>query len=372
MKEKTMGSVNISGAGSSGGGTFDSVSISGAGKILGEVEANEIRVSGSGKFTSHVRAKTFKSSGSSVVEGNVTAETFKASGASDIHGDLDAGTFDAPGSSKIGGRVKAREFRSSGIVKVAGNVHADTMHLTGVEEFHADVEATHFQSASALTIGGLLNGDTVDIVLVGAVTIREIGGEHITVVHPGERGTAGWLLPSYTHTLTAEVIEGDDLYLESTSATTVRGRRVVIGPNCRIKTVEFSESLQIDPTATVEQHSYTGRNTTPTIGRNNAEAPAGWARQQAQQMNFTSGINFANWRNPLVAILMGTVGIIVALFVIFLITALVIPTIGIVLGVVFSLLVFLLLAIPVLLLVALILKGLGLPIERYFHIRWRR
>jgi len=64
-----------------------------------------------------------------------------------------------------------------------------------------------------------------------------------------------------TGMLTAESIEGDRVYLESTQADVVRGREVSIGPSCRIRRVEYSQSLQVDPTAEVAERKCTGDST---------------------------------------------------------------------------------------------------------------
>jgi len=52
--------------------------------------------------------------------------------------------------------------------------------------------------------------------------------------------------------LNVELIEGDDIFLEATDAQIVRGSRVKVGNGCRIDTVEYSESLEVSPRATVQ------------------------------------------------------------------------------------------------------------------------
>lgn len=52
--------------------------------------------------------------------------------------------------------------------------------------------------------------------------------------------------------LTAEVIEGDQLYLEYTHAEIVRGNTIEIGPGCVIKRIEYKTSLEVDESAKVD------------------------------------------------------------------------------------------------------------------------
>lgn len=354
MEQTKLGSVKISGAGTIAGGRYDTVHISGSGQAQGAIEANEIHISGSGKFAGDVQAVTIKSSGSININGDVTAETVKVSGSLHIHGDLNTGLLNVPGSSSIDGEVKTREFHTSGSTKVQGNVRAEDMHLSGSGHFYANVEAAHFQAVCGLTIDGLLNSDTADIVLVGNAKIREIGGERITVLHHGgHQGTEGWELRSHAHTLTTETIEGDDIYLEASIAGIVRGRRVVIGQYCQIKTVEFSESLQIDPTATVEQQTFTGVEPAPEVARQRTEPPEGWAKQQAQQMSFTNGFNIGKLANPVVGILVAAAAVIFAFVVVGLVLSIIVPIIGVVLAGVALLLLIIFLTLPILLLIRL-------------------
>ena len=55
-----------------------------------------------------------------------------------------------------------------------------------------------------------------------------------------------------TRRLSVVVVEGDEVRLENTDASVVRGRRVSIGPGCRIETVEYRDGLDVHPRATVE------------------------------------------------------------------------------------------------------------------------
>lgn len=44
--------------------------------------------------------------------------------------------------------------------------------------------------------------------------------------------------------LSAESIEGDEIYLENTNARVVRGNNVTIGPGCEIELVEFKNDFR--------------------------------------------------------------------------------------------------------------------------------
>ncbi|WJH34862.1 hypothetical protein N6H14_01395 [Paenibacillus sp. CC-CFT747] len=51
--------------------------------------------------------------------------------------------------------------------------------------------------------------------------------------------------------LNADLIEGTLVNVEYTRARLIRGNRVVIGPHCEVERVEYTESLTVDPSASV-------------------------------------------------------------------------------------------------------------------------
>ncbi|MNC54128.1 hypothetical protein D3C81_998200 [compost metagenome] len=54
---------------------------------------------------------------------------------------------------------------------------------------------------------------------------------------------------------TSGLIEGDSVELQNTHAHTVRGEKVIIGPDCVIQKVEYSDYLEIHRSATVKQQT---------------------------------------------------------------------------------------------------------------------
>jgi cytoskeletal protein CcmA (bactofilin family) len=96
------------------------------------------------------------------------------------------------------------------------------------------------------TVEGLLNAGSVEMKTHSKCRIKEIGGEKIDI----RRGTGSvvkrligaFYLPSdfFEGVLYVDTIEGDDIYVEHTSAKTIRGTNVVIGPGCHIDHVEYT------------------------------------------------------------------------------------------------------------------------------------
>jgi len=232
-------SVSIAGAGKIEGGSYERVKISGSGKVVGDVEAEE-----------------FKGAGAVKVEGDLKAGRLDVSGAFKVEGALEVEEGEAAGSFKVEGPVSAQELRISGAAK-CGPLRGGYIRINGALKAKGDIEADTIRLAGAFKVEGLISADRVEIHLEDHSKARELGGEVIEV----RRGTSGGLLSTLgrllgTHgrgALEVEAVEGDELDLEWVRAEVVRGRVVKLGPGCRIGRVEYQESLQVSPDAQVEE-----------------------------------------------------------------------------------------------------------------------
>jgi cytoskeletal protein CcmA (bactofilin family) len=221
----------ISGTGSASGGLYNLVKISGNGKVHGDIDCNDMAIHGTATMEGNVKAKAAHISGKSRIIGTLKTEHVKING-----------------SARIGGDVQCRQFDCHGSATVDGNLSADEVHIHGETVIKGDCDAEQFQAKGEFSVGGLLNAGTIQIKIFGHCQAKEIGGERIEVKQQGMT----FLKKLLFHVgLTAESIEGDEIYLEHTSAKAVRGNRVVIGPGCDIEVVEYQDEFQCDPGAKV-------------------------------------------------------------------------------------------------------------------------
>lgn len=237
--------MKISGSGHIPAGEYnEEVSISGSGKIdgnlrclalscsgsvrgAGEIECTEdVKVSGSGHFEKSIRAKNVAVSGSARIEGNITAEN----------------TLRVSGSVRCGGDLKSAEVVCSGGVEVGGGIEAES-----------------FRSSGRIVCGGLLNAEKIDISLDGVGSrIGSIGGSDVKIYceRTAKKITR---LPLFSKlvggvggTLTVdELIEGDTVAIECVRVPKVVGRIVAIGADCEIDLVQYSEEIEIHPDAKI-------------------------------------------------------------------------------------------------------------------------
>jgi len=240
MEKKNFGDIKISGAGTAVGGKYNEVGISGSGEINGDVECVE-----------------FKTSGSSKVIGALKAETIRISGAAKIQGNVEATEMKVSGSANVEGQVKSQSVKISGVIHIGGSLYGEEVNISGSLHVGKDCEVESFQASGSFRINGLLNAGDIKINLGGKSSVKEIGGEHIEV--------KGSIIDNFffkkvidkmfnsKSELSTDLIEGDEIYLENTSAKIVRGNNVIIGEGCNIGLIEYRGEINVSGESIVRE-----------------------------------------------------------------------------------------------------------------------
>lgn len=191
-----------------------------------------IKIVGSGVVSGNpVRTVEFKAAGSARVQGSLIAEVARIAGACNFEGDVHVEEFRSAGSVRIAGTLKAENVEASGSLQVEGSIEAEDISTSGSLQVKGGVAAENFHSSGAVRIDGGLKAEDVYIELGGTSRIPTIRGESIQV-----KATGGFF--RVRGELTADRIEGEDIELEATTATLVKGEDVTIGPHCKIDVVE--------------------------------------------------------------------------------------------------------------------------------------
>ncbi|WP_223596513.1 cytoplasmic protein [Neobacillus bataviensis] len=223
----------INGSGSYPGGRYDKIRIRGEGTIVNDVECSSFHVYGTSEAVENVKTGSVKILGEAEVKGNIEAEET-----------LIMGTM------SVGSRAQLKKIKILGLLEVGERLFGDQASIKGSIVVNGDVEYETFDSSGGFEIKGLLTADTIKVGLrFGQSTAEEIGGGKITV-----KKKKNSLLPfgKEVGTLKAKVIEGDDIFLENTTADIVRGNQVKIGQGCQIGLVEYREHLSQDSQATIK------------------------------------------------------------------------------------------------------------------------
>jgi cytoskeletal protein CcmA (bactofilin family) len=194
--------LKVVGEGSYPGGDYEKVKITGQGTVSGDVRALEAKVTGEGR-----------------VRGKAQVNQLKVVGKLTIDEELSSNDINIIGELNVGGSVKANTVQTRGFFNSTGNVELEKLNVRG-----------------GVTIKGLLNVGNLEINLQNAPSrAAEIGGETIKVK------SRSFFTKSYT--LEADIIEGDNIHLEHTTARMVRGNHVEIGPGCQIEKVEYRSTF---------------------------------------------------------------------------------------------------------------------------------
>ncbi|MFK3812128.1 hypothetical protein [Bacillus halotolerans] len=224
METVKLGNLKLYGAGHAAGGAYHHVSIKGEGTVGEGLSAAGCRIYGTGRFLGNAETERLKVFGESEFEGDLTAHKISIYGTMQVRGALHVGRLKLKGLTEIGGNMAGDSCEAKGKLSVKGDCEIESFHITG-----------------CVDVTGLLNAGEIDIGLShDASRVREIGGTSITVKKRARFFTRK------KAKLTAELIEGDKIYLENTEAAVVRGKEVVIGPGCKIGTVEFENKCECD------------------------------------------------------------------------------------------------------------------------------
>jgi len=128
---------------------------------------------------------------------------------------------------------------------VGKGIEGHEVHVRGSLHVEGDLKAHEVHLAGAAKVSGMIEAHETRIELGGEVSIPVIKSREINVRRPGGffRGACE---------LVADRIEGEEVYLECTTANYVRGGEVSIGPHCRVGVVEAVE-LRVHESAEVRE-----------------------------------------------------------------------------------------------------------------------
>jgi len=230
--------------------------IAGSGNIPAG-EYNTVSVSGSGRLHGKVRCYSFSSSGSSHGDEIECSEKFRVSGSSSFSGDIKAKTISVSGAlSCDGGLYAEEEISCSGSVKCKNGIKCEELKVSGAMRAKLDIEAERVRVRGTLNCEGLLNAEDIEIRYDRSMEIGSIGGSKIVIFSEGKDSFLKRLplfssLARSSSVSISGAVEGDEIALEGTEAPRVTGRVVAIGRGCHIDLVQYSEDVEISPDAKV-------------------------------------------------------------------------------------------------------------------------
>lgn len=224
--------LKISGMGTSSGGFYNNVVISGTARINGDLDCIDLNIEGVCKISGNVKAKNIDINGENKLNGNLECDELKVNG-----------------HSKINGNAVVKDIYISGATNIGGNISAENVSIQGAIKVDGNCDSENFISKGVFNISGLLNSGNVEVELYGKCKAKEIGGEKISIKKGISSIFSKLIKPIFDildiyDGLIVELIEGDDIYLEHTKAKVVRGNNIRIGSNCEIDLVEYTNTFE--------------------------------------------------------------------------------------------------------------------------------
>lgn len=251
-----MEDLNLMGVFTSGGGTYGKISAMGAGKITGDVECDSLVINGGTKVLGNLKAKVMTINGGGKIDGAVQCKEGTINGAGRICNNVTSDNFQIGGSASITGNFKGKYLSMSVASHINGYIHAERVETSGSVKVDKGIQCEVLNGSGEIKTEGMVNVEELNLKLYGKSSIEEIGAAKVIVERELKDEVSPWKIISNCINdeckLTVKVIEADEIYLESTTAEVVRGKKVSIGRNCHIKLVEYSESCEVLNESNVE------------------------------------------------------------------------------------------------------------------------
>lgn len=238
--------LKILGEGTYAGGDFSKARIIGNANVVGCVNAETVRVVGEVEIDGDVTAEKVRTVGKLEIKGNFSAEKLRITGEVEISGNAKVAKSKIVGKTSIDGTYVSEDTKITGEVKIKENVTCKKIKNLGSISTEGNVTAEEFYSQGSCEIEGLLTAENVILKLQRKTKIKEIGGTNILVKKK-------YLFAKTDSRLVADIIEGDEISLESTTANVVRGNSVTIGKGCNIKLVEYSDDFKQHESSIVDK-----------------------------------------------------------------------------------------------------------------------
>lgn len=204
---KDLGNLSIMGESAMNGGEYRKVSVMGSLSLSDQVKARQISVMGDLNSDSDIICQKIS------VMGSATLKQLKSTNTISVMGQMNT-----------------------------TDINAEVLDVKGEVVCTNNLECGELEVRGAVNVGNLLSAERLWIKSTHPSKAKEIGGKSIKV-----RSRV-----LFTGTvLSADMIEFDEIDIECVKADVVRGANIIIGKNCKINLVEYTDKLVYHPNAQI-------------------------------------------------------------------------------------------------------------------------
>lgn len=237
MEQGSLPNVNIAKAGEIQSGKYNEIKVKGGGTVKGDIECN-----------------VYDINGASVAKGNIKANIAKVSGMTTVEGGLYSDVLEIMGNTEVKGDVEVKKMKIEGHCGSKKNMRADEADIKGSITVRENCSIKNLSCAGFFEISGSLESESILLNVNGSSTAKEIKTQKIEIKKQVSFSSKlQGLFKKSKEGLTADTIEGTDIYLEYTTAGVVRGDNVKVGPGCEIGTVEYRNNIEVLQGASVKE-----------------------------------------------------------------------------------------------------------------------
>jgi len=234
------------------------VKISGSGKVSSE----EVSISGSGRILGDIETKMFKVSGSAASEGKVKAEIIRVSGSASFYDDVEAIEVYVSGSASFRENVKCKFLKISGSCKIHRDLIAkDYLRLSGSLSVGGNI-ISHgtLELRGGFKVNGNMDANRIYVDIRDRCEVNgDIRAENIEIIGGGEeRGIIlfGITIVGFKRKrnkfYTTNIYAKNTVRLENVICNNVEGSIVEIGRGCEIKgKIKYKNEVKIHPEAKI-------------------------------------------------------------------------------------------------------------------------
>ena len=229
--------MNICGNGRIPGGEYENISISGKGKLFGNVKCGEFRASGSVSGESLECTENMKLSGFGSFSESVTAQNVRVSG-----------------SFSCGALTVKENLFCAGKLKINGNVNCKSLNVKGAASFLDSVTAECAEVSGAIKCESIVKADKLSIKADGKSYIGCAEAEKVSILAKKIKSIfkrIPLLSRAFKNFTVCSYVKATEVELEYVDCPLVTGRTVKIGRGCNIELVEYTESIEISDKANV-------------------------------------------------------------------------------------------------------------------------
>lgn len=191
-EEMKMNNIKVDGFGKVNEGQYDSISISGSGKLCGDIQCKQLNVEGSGKSEGNLTCDTIVVSGVMKNEGNLNVKEANIEGVCNCEGDFKAERIVIDGAIKSEGYLNAEYLEVNGALKNDTEINVDHMIVDGKVKA-VDIVGRKIEMNSNKIFRGFfssishfenqVNTITCDEIIASSLKCDKISCDHIVLKH---------------------------------------------------------------------------------------------------------------------------------------------------------------------------------------------